>query len=293
MSNRKLPKQDILSCSISRTTECTVIGKVYSRNTYVVCFGDNIAYEVTRDELSRLTPSNIKVSLDGKFICVDGKLPDMSNMFKDSRIKFKSTMEEFQQSSLGISKKFHALYGNRCCVVKFSKFNLQELDNEVVYKEVCDYLKVLCCDVVKTTYFARPCIVSIYEYKVGEDIFQSFKQLGGSVPDIYNKLSVSDKQMFDRYMIVDYILAQQDRHMSNLATINGKLYPLYDNGECLGLGSIGQYSNSFIRYVSTLSKVYIQDILGFSREKLLGVISLVPNSQRLSVKKRIEVLFDD
>ena len=62
-----------------------------------------------------------------------------------------------------------------------------------------------------------------------------------SFGEILKSLSDKDKWIFDKYMLLDYILLQEDRHYSNLAVVNNRLYPLFDNGECLGIGSIGYF----------------------------------------------------
>ncbi|MCD5413430.1 MAG: hypothetical protein LR001_00270 [Clostridiales bacterium] len=44
----------------------------------------------------------------------------------------------------------------------------------------------------------------------------------------------SEKIKIYKMIILDFITRQDDRHMSNLAFLNGKvMYPLYDNGRCL------------------------------------------------------------
>lgn len=52
-----------------------------------------------------------------------------------------------------------------------------------------------------------------------------FSQIIAQYPDIENDLT--------RMIILDFVTAQDDRHLSNFALHKGKLYPLYDNGRSL------------------------------------------------------------
>lgn len=54
-------------------------------------------------------------------------------------------------------------------------------------------------------------------------------------------------------MGLDYIMSQQDRHMSNIALLNRGMYPLFDNGECLGIGTIGFFSQNYRIYMERKS----------------------------------------
>ena len=71
-------------------------------------------------------------------------------------------------------------------------------------------------------------------------------------------------------LLTDYLLSQQDRHYSNLATIGDRVYPLYDNGECLGIGAIGMYSQKFREHTESLNEDYLKSLLGMPRENFLN-----------------------
>lgn len=50
---------------------------------------------------------------------------------------------------------------------------------------------------------------------------------------LYSLFGDDFKEDYLRFMIFDVITNQEDRHLSNLSILNGKLYPLYDNGRSL------------------------------------------------------------
>ena len=139
--SRSLPLQDYDDCSVISNNCVTVVGKIYGRNTYACCFGDNFCYELDKHILSRFVLSNIKVDSVGKYHCIDGKLDDLSYLFPDSKIKFVNLFNYRNVSSRGISRKFFALYSDKLCIVKFTKKNNEDLHNEVLYKNICDVLR--------------------------------------------------------------------------------------------------------------------------------------------------------
>lgn len=88
-------------------------------------------------------------------------------------------------------------------------------------------------------------------------------------------------------LVVDYILAQQDKHMSNMALKNGYMYPLFDNGECLGIGTIGEFSKNFERH-TLLNKNRVIKL--FSRTKLINIKDTTDNN---IIRQRLVVLLHD
>lgn len=265
ISDRCLPVQDYLSCTVECNKRCTAIGKVYARGTYVICFGDNFAYECDRQVLMHYTVSNLKFGSDGRIICIDGRLPDLIDLFPDKKIKFVSSFSESQASSLGVSRKFYAYYDGMPCVVKFSKRtdNKDIFNEELVYNMACK-LSVPCCRAITSKYFGKYCCISIYAY-TARDVFRSFKTTGLSIKDIYNRLRDEDKVIFDRMMLFDFLVKQEDRHMSNLALLNGRMYPLFDNGECLGLGIVSIFSANFRKYILGMNKNYLCHLIDFNK----------------------------
>ena len=279
--SRSLPLQDYDDCSVISNNCVTVVGKIYGRNTYACCFGDNFCYELDKHILSRFVLSNIKVDSVGKYHCIDGKLDDLSYLFPDSKIKFVNLFNYRNVSSRGVSRKFFALYSDKLCIIKFTKKNNEDLHNEVLYKNICDVLEIPCCDAILSEYYGKECIVSVFNYNINNDIYISFKNLNKSFGEILKSLSDKDKWIFDKYMLLDYILLQEDRHYSNLAVVNNRLYPLFDNGECLGFNSISYFSSNFRSYVERLDKNYLRSLCTVNNKfyELLNhnQISLVKN----------------
>lgn len=259
--DRDLPIQDYLSCEVVCNNTVTVVGKDYSNGDYIVCFGDNMLYSLRKRELRRYRMTNIKVSRDDKFICIDGKYEDLSYLFPDKNIEFLGMSVYSQESSLGVAKKFTATYKDNICIVKFSKLSSQkDLYNEIKYFKLAKLFGVDCCTVRLSTYFGKKCCISELSYDPTKDVFKSFKSTGRNPMEIYKSFSKEERIKFDKLMILDYMVEQQDRHMSNIAVCNGRLYPTFDNGECLGIGGIGYFSRNFRNYVEKLDKGYIRSI---------------------------------
>jgi hypothetical protein len=276
MSNiqRELPCQDYMSCSLSTNNIATVVGKVYSDNSYVVCFGDNFLYNLDRQTLLKYRLSNMKLTKGNKLICIDGKLPDMQDMFPDRGIKFIGHITEVQASSQGEARKFNALYNGKLCVVKFTKGNNVDLHNEIVYKQLADCMNVPCCRVMLSEYYHKRCCISIYEYNPQKDLYISFKNLQKPIDSIVSNFDWKSRRSLDKILLLDYLTSQQDRHLSNLATCNGRMYPAFDNGECFGLGAIGLSSQSFRQYILRQDKHYLELLLNGNVQgacKLLSV----------------------
>lgn len=279
---RKLPIQDYNDCSVRNDNICTIVGMIQLRKTYVVCFGDNFCYEVDKEYLSSKVLSNAVISADNSFQCLDGSFEDLGYLFPDPGIKYISEFYGKNVSSKGIARKFSALYDNALSIVKFSKSNNQDLKNEIIYKNIADLLGVRCCKVYYTHYFNRDCIVSVFEYS-DDDVYLSFKNLNKSVSEIVVRLNKQDQVMFDKYMLLDYILLEQDRHLSNLAVVNDRLYPLFDNGECLGLGPVSHYSSEFRKYIERLNKDYRRSL--FQPDEV--IYSYLDDNQKALVRREV------
>lgn len=121
-------------------------------------------YELEREMLLKYNISNADITPTGRILTMDKPLPDYSNLFPCRKVKFTQLFFERQKSSLGIAKKFFGQYNKKNCMVKFSKFNSKDLENELIYKQVADALGIPCCKVYMQKYFNKYCIASIYEY---------------------------------------------------------------------------------------------------------------------------------
>lgn len=255
---RELPVLDAMSYEVS-SGPMTVVGKDYSTGMFIVSYGDRLLYCLSKEMVSNA--SNIKVTRDGKFRCIDGKLEDMGNLFPDKRIEFRGLASMKSTSSSGIAKKFYAKYNGMNCVVKFKKLDERELVYEWLYKRVGDLLGIPVCRCYLSNYSGMRCIVSIFEY-TDKDVFVPFKSLGSNIGELYSNLDEENRRLLDSELLLDYLMSQQDRHLGNLALVNERVYPLYDNGECLGVGVIGHFSNNFRMYIERKDKGYLRGLVG-------------------------------
>lgn len=291
LSNRMLPVQDFLSCNIQANSEmATLVGKAGSN--FIICFGDTLLHSVDEQTLSTLKLSNRNYTADNKISYVDGTLQDLSALFPDSNLKFVKHQHFVNASSLGIAKKFIGNYQGNTCVVKFSKLSSNEdLMNELLYMQIADILAVPCCKVIQTTYSGKPCVASLFAYHPETDCFRSFKTCGG-LEKAYNLLTKEDQHIFNKMMILDYLMSQQDRHMSNLAIVNDKIYPLFDNGECLGLSAVSIFSDRFRKYVLRLDKKYIQQLIKLDKFTLDKISFILNNKINIFIQNAKELRYD-
>lgn len=258
---RVLPEMDCFSCDISNTRKiCTVVGRCDS-DKFVVSFGSRLLAVVLKRNIRNA--SNIKVCRDGRIVCIDGRFEDLSDMFPEKDLLFVRSMSVLEDSSDGMAEKFLASYKGNLCIAKFRKVTDKELCYEKLYYDVGKTLGVSVCRCILSVYSGRMCSLSFLEYSPEYDSFTSLKSLGMSVSDTYNILSNSDKMELDRQLVLDYLMSQQDRHMGNIALCNGAVYPMYDNGECLGLGSVGYFSGMYRKYIERCNTGYLRSLINF------------------------------
>lgn len=273
-----LPIQDYLSCEV-KGLYATIVGKNYKE--YVCCFGDNMLYSLSKEQLSHYKLTNVKITKDNRLICRQGKMQDLSYLFPDKRIQFVRLSRELQNSSIGIAKKFYAKFNGKDCLIKFSKGNENDLINEVLYYKVGKILNIRVCKAILTQYNGKNCIASIFEYDKKKDSYLSFKNTNKTLGDIRNSFCESDKLEFDKALILDYLLSQQDRHLSNLAIVNGRFYPLFDNGECLGLSPISYFSNRFRQYIERMDNV--SKVLSITEQQYREIIKVLKDKSTVFI----------
>lgn len=293
--SRELPELSYIDYQITSKGTATILGKV--RNEYVVNFGDKQAYLMNKDSILKAgyKLSNIKIIASGKFISIDGKLDDLSKLFPDTQIKFIGACNTSNKSSIGFADKFIGQYKGKKCVIKFSKpaYSNQDILNEFIYYKIATILKIPCCTIYLSEYFGRKCCISMYEYDTNNDIFISFRNTGKSISEIYRSFSQEDRNKFDKMMILDYIVEQQDRHLSNLALVNGHMYSSYDNGECLGIGAQGYYSAQFRKYVEANLKNRIKDLINCNKLKEVMKLPELNANQKQIIGRNIKKLLEN
>jgi hypothetical protein len=250
-----------MGLEINNNNTAVIVGK--SRDKYAVCFGDNYIYLLSVGSLSRYTVINTNIA----------DIPDLSGMFGEPSVEFLNHLANKQSTSLGVTRKFFGKSKYGYCILKFSKYpdTCVYLDNEVFCYKIALILGVSCCRAFRTKYSGRDCVLSVFEYNVDIDTYRSFRQTGLPVSGILNTLSKTDRAMFVRYLIFDFLTRQQDRHLSNLALINDRLYPLFDNGDCFGTGFVSEQSKIFRDAVLRLSAEDVHKALPVTAKQLKDV----------------------
>lgn len=284
--NRELPNQDYMTCEVYNPNNiCTIVGR--DNRDYIVCFGDNALYRLNRASMNKYRLSNAVIK-NGRLTLID-KVDDLGYRFPDKKIVFGGRLSDTRQSSIGIARKFYGTYEGKLCIIKFSKWsNNKDLINEVKYYKIASILGVRCCKAFLSKYDDKLCCLSFFEYNQSKDMFSSFKKLNKSDSEIYESLSKQEKIEYDKMLLLDYLLLQQDRHKSNIALLNNKMYPLFDNGECLGLGAIGYFSENYRVYVKRLPKSYIKQLIDF--KKINQVYKMLDKAELELVNNNIKEL---
>jgi hypothetical protein len=214
---------------------------------------------------------NILIRVDKEFL-VDKRIynncelrdsVDIGDRFPNKDIKFRNWSVSTGTVSAGIAKKIVGEYKGKKCIVKFPKRDKLEAEYEELYYIIGKIANVRVCKSVNTVYDSKTCSVSIFGYGDNDNwvTIRTLMENGKSFGDILDNLDENEREQFNRQMVLDYIMGQQDRHMSNLAICNGKVYGLYDNGECLGLGTIGQMSENLKRYTENLGETKIREVI--------------------------------
>lgn len=290
--SRELPELSYIDYQVNSKGIATILGKV--RNDYVINFGNKQAYLMNKESILKFgyKLSNIKIATSGKFICTDGKLGNLSKLFPDTQIKYSRACNIENKSSVGFADKLIGQYKGKRCIVKFSKpaYNNQDILNEYLYYKIAKALEIPCCQVYLSKYFGRKCCISMYEYDINNDVFVSFRNTNKSISEIYRNFNQVDKDIFDKIMILDYIVEQQDRHLSNIALVNGHIYPSYDNGECLGIGAQGYYSAQFRKYVEANLKNRVRNLISCDKLKEIMELKELNSNQKQIIRKNIEKL---
>jgi hypothetical protein len=261
LSGLRLPIISYLGDSISfRDKACVLLGKCESR--YVVSFGENRALLVDRRVLGG-SGVNYEEDDAGQIRMRSAEIPDLSGFFNNDSFVFLSDIRTSGSSLPGLRSKFlgYDVSGGKVGVVKFDTD--AKLKNEVYYKIVGDALSIPVCRAeLGKACGGEAAVISYYEYNCAADALVSFRKLltlnKWSLQDLLGKMPEDFTADFYRALLLDYIMEQADRHMSNLAVLNNeKLYPLFDNGSALGSESVRGYSEGFRRAVGRMSPDFI------------------------------------
>ena len=232
---------------------------------------------------------------------LSGSIPFLGKLQHD--ILSKSTVVKIHDieagtaSSLGVSKKF---FGRRIkdgalgCI----KFPLvsgsYDIDNEVLAYELSKLLKFDVAEATTEVYNNTKCVISVYKYKYGVETIKSLKSEIGTI-NFHSKFnkdwfikekSNSTWNKFLQMIMLDLIMHQVDRHISNIAFIGKDLYSLYDNGRSLffydfyneiskvDISNRGSIVKSFHTNEHGYGWMYLEDVLGYNGYKHLIPLDL-------------------
>ena len=265
----------------------TIIGKTIN-DCFIVSFGSDFCYEMSRFHIMRkCNISNINIDCFNKVVSSDD-IPNVKKLFPDRKIKLASGVYSSFLSTKGKSRKFQILYHidkvNKMSILKVPE-DVDSVTREIKYKKIADELGIPCCKVFDTVYFGRRAVVSIFDYSL-DDTLVPFNSISDNIEDALLELEDEDSVIFDRYMVLDYILAQNGRKLSSYAYVNGRLYPLFNNKCCLGLDGKEEASRDIVDYVDNLELEYKRELLG-NYENIFKYLE--PDEEKL-VRKNIKKL---
>lgn len=181
--------------------------------------------------------------------------PKLEELFKYNKIGQANTM-----SSGGQNIKYYREYNGDFGVVKKRLTGLTyDTESELAVYQLSKLLRVETCPVYRVD---NDHTFSVFLYNFwGDSIIHMRHALKKRDPskDTYTQIIESFPKIKNdviRMLILDFVTAQDDRHMSNYALFNGELYPLYDNGRSLfwenrvediheALKDVKMYSTSF------------------------------------------------
>lgn len=156
----------------------------------------------------------------------------------------------------GVEPKFVS-WGTTVKIIKSGNVKNYALLNEVLCYELGLLFGVKVC---KTERIDKNRVYSEFAYGLNT-YFVTAKQLFGSetfdkyftIAELYRRYGDGCVKDFQRMLLFDLIIRQEDRHISNFAFCSEGLYPLYDNGRCLFWNSV-DISNILCDVVNTFVK---------------------------------------
>lgn len=289
---------------VSNSLMYTVLGKFYTGKEksikYLVCDNSGKRYSKSKSDILNMYKSNIftniTVTKNNAIKFKSGLIPFIGRISR-SKKEVVSTVIKIgdisgSQGSIGVGKKFlgkKISNGDIGCV-KFELFpNSYDIRNEVLaYRLGC----LLDFDVAKATYEKykdNKCIMSKYNYDMGIEIIKSLKSYTGTenfhskfnMKWLEDNFGMNTVNKFLQMVMIDLMMHQTDRHISNIAFKGKELYSLYDNGRSLfydenngipdgvDLTNRGSIVNSFVVNEHGYGWMYLEDVLGYKNYKHL------------------------
>lgn len=150
-------------------------------------------------------------------------------LYSDALNSFLSHLHDCTYSPGGVNIKSYLKKG-------IKKKRLSPMHSDAEMEVVCYRLGVLLgMPVCRAEMMGSDHVLSYFEYNIFIDRLVHVRHLiDMTAPNLHDELMRNfDNTWLNNLMVFDFLTRQDDRHMSNLATLNGKLYPLYDNGRSL------------------------------------------------------------
>jgi hypothetical protein len=280
----------------------TVLGKCSSNDnsvsTFIICDSTGSIKRVTKEIIIKTGENsftNIIICKNETIRLIRGTLPLIKDKHKETSkntvIKIGSLIQS-TSGSVGVGKKFFGkrVSDNKFGCVKFEIFpNSLDINNEVLAYKLGKLLKFDVAEASFETYNSKRCIISIYNYNKQLEKITSLKSEIGT-ENFHNKFNkkwfIQNKSekawnKFIQMIMLDLIMHQTDRHISNIAFKDKDLYSLYDNGRALffdcvdtvpdniDLNNRGSIVESFVTNEHGYGWVFLEDVLGYNRYKNL------------------------
>lgn len=273
----------------------TILGKYYSGKEknikYIVCNGEVKRASLTKQEIklkyNSNNFSNARIYSNGSIRMLKGSIPFLNNLSKmqnnDTVVKI-SNISGATPGSIGVSKKFlgRRVSDDKIGCVKFELFpNSYDIKNEVLAYKLGSLLNFDVAEATFEKFNGNDCIISIYNYDLNTEKIASLK----SEIDVdnfnqeFNRGWIErrkSKQAFEKFIqmiILDLIMHQTDRHISNIAFKGNNLYSLYDifvkSIPEIDLNSREKIVASFHTNEHGYGWMYLEDILMYENYKHL------------------------
>lgn len=285
----------------------TIIGEI---RYFIISLGSTKYYLMRYDcilvNCERLT--NAYFSYKYKLIFGSNiELQDLSNIFPEQSFEYIGTVTGSQIGSVGMNEKFigKQLGTDKLGVVKFplqSSNGFTDCKNEVICYELGKLFGVPCCEVIEGKVNGRDCIMSVYEYNpYKEDIISFNKAL---IKLGYTELNISAlieaygedfRKDYYRVVAFDYVTCQGDRHNSNLSILNGRVYPLFDNGNSLNFGiSYNRYEGNYKYILRTMPADVRSSLLnkGITRDDISEIFYNYYNEKEVDCENVITTVYN-
>ena len=239
--------------------------------------------------------SNIRICSDNSIRMINGSIPFLNNLqyMRNNNTVIKiGNIKASTPGSMGVGKKFlgKRINDSKIGCVKFELFGgSYDINNEVLAYKLG---KLLNFDVAEATIEesnGNKCVISIYNYNTLTESITSLKTEVGveRFNSTFNEqwmLKNKSKESWDKFiqmLMLDFIMHQTDRHISNIAFKGKEFYTLYDNGRALfyndfyneikdiDLNNKGSIVQSFFTNEHGYGWLYLEDVLGYDSYKHL------------------------